>query len=99
MTALDLDSTLIRRGTQAATLSEMAEFVTTIEQRPLGRLLEDLPGLAALSETKFHLARKVIRRRLRGLADIEREQLGILAEEVAATVDALTADRIRGLFV
>lgn len=99
MSSLDLDSTLVRQGNQASTLSDMVEFVTTIEQRPLGRLVEDLPGIAALSETKFHLARKVIRRRLRGLEEVEREQLGVLAEEVAATADALTADRIRGLFL
>ena len=99
MTSIDLDSTLVRQGNLAATLSDMVEFVTTIEQRPLGRLLEDLPGIAALSETKFHLARKIIRRRLRSLDDVEREQLDVLAEEVAATVDPITADRIRGLFV
>lgn len=98
MTALDLDSTLIRRGSQAATLSEMVEFVTTIEQRPIGRLLEELPGIASLSEQKFNLARKVIRRRLRGLIDVEREQLRILADEVATTADTRTADRIQAIF-
>lgn len=95
--ALDLDSTLIRRGIHAATLTDMIAFVETLEQRPLNKLLSELPGLAMLSETKFDLSRQVIRRRARLLNPVERDQLRMFAEEVAATADAATAERIRGL--
>jgi len=96
--ALDLDSTLIRRGVRAATFSEMAEFARTVERRPLDKLLAELPGIAALSEMKFSLARQVIRRRSRELAAIDREQLRVFAEEIAAGAPALVANRIREIF-
>ena len=95
---IDFDSTLIRRGVQAATFPEMAEFAVTVEKRPLDKLLAELPRLAQLSDMKFSLARQVIRRRARDLAPVEREQLEMHAEEIAATAAAGVADRIRGLF-
>ena len=95
---IDLDSTLIRRGTQAATLSDMAEFVATIETRPLDKLLSDLPGIAQLSETKFSLAKQVLRRRLRDLDRVTRDQLRVYAFEVAQDSGDEVGDRIRGIF-
>lgn len=95
--ALDFDSTLIRRGFHAATLTDMTEFVATLEQRPLDKLLAELPGLAGLSNTKFDLSRQVIRRRARTLSALEREQLRLFAEEIAAGVEGEVAVRIRGL--
>jgi hypothetical protein len=94
----DLDSTLIRRGVSAATLTDMVEFVDTIERRPLDKLLTELPALAGLSEMKFTLARQVIRRRARALSDVDREQLRVLAYELAATTNAEVGERIRGIF-
>jgi hypothetical protein len=96
--AADFDSTLIRSGVQATTISELTQFVATMEQRPLDRLLDELPGLAGLSNSKFDLARSVLRRRARDLAPMELEQLQILAEEVAGRTDEDVADRIRALF-
>ena len=93
----DLDSTLIRRGVNAATMSDMADFVETLRERPLEKLLEELPGLAALSETKFSLARQVIRRRARGLEQIELEQLRVMACDVAADTGEEVGERIRSL--
>lgn len=98
MTAIDFDSTLIRRGIQAATFGQMADFAVSIENRPLQKLLADLPGLAQLSDVKFRLARQVIRRRARALPDVEREQLRIFAAEVASTAPADVARRISELF-
>ena len=95
---IDFDSTLIRRGVQAATFTEMAEFVETIERRPVGKLLAELPGIAQLSEMKFSLARQVIRRRARSLDRPDREQLRVLAYEVAADAPTYIAERIRALF-
>lgn len=95
---LDFDSTLIRRGFHAATLSEMEDFVETLQGRPLDKLLAELPGLASLSEMKFNLARQVIRRRARTLALVDREQLRTLAHEVADAAGGDTADKIRAMF-
>lgn len=97
--AFDLDSTLIRRGVNASTLEEMAEFAETVEHRPVEKLLRELPGIAALSDVKFHVAREVIRRRTRFLGNRQREQLRQLAEEIAETAPDPIADRIRDLFV
>jgi predicted secreted protein len=96
--ARDLDSTLIRRATNAATFTEMAEFAESIESRPLDKLLADLPGLATLSDTKFSLARQVIRRRARQLADADLEQLRTLAIEIAISSPTYIGSRISSIF-
>lgn len=96
--AIDFDSTLIRRGVQAATFGEMAEFAQTVETRALDRLLGELPAIARLSEMKFALARQVIRRRMRDLLPIDREQLRVHAEEVAVGAPEPVATRIRDIF-
>ncbi len=95
---VDFESTLIRRGLQATTITEMTRFVSTIEDRPLDKLLVDLPGFALLSETKFSLARAVLRRRVRDLDEIDRQQLRVFAMEIASETDPEVADRIRTLF-
>ena len=96
--AADFDSTLIRRGLQATTISEMTRFVETMDGRPLDKLLQDLPGFAAFSETKFSLARAVLRRRMRALDDVDREQLRVLATEVAGAAKDDVAQRITAIF-
>jgi hypothetical protein len=96
--ALDFDSTLIRRGFQAATFTEMEEFVETLQERPLDKLLAELPRLAALSEMKFNLARQVIRRRARSLSHVDREQLCVLGREVADAAGGETGEKIRAMF-
>ena len=92
------DSTLIRRGTSAATLSDMADFVETIQHRPLDKLLTELPALAELSTTKFSLARQAFRRRARMLERTDYEQLRVMAYEVADDAGAEVGERIRSLF-
>jgi hypothetical protein len=101
MTDLEMaDSTLIRRGTEASTFKDMVEYAETLENRPVIRLLEELPGLAALSESKFHLAVHVLRRRFRKEAEVDRLQLTILAREIAESVEQPEiAGRIRSIFV
>src|ERR1051325_4930843 len=66
-----LDSTLIRRGRSALSVSEMVAFVDMLETRPLIKVLEELPELARLSEAKFTLATKTLRRRFRGESVID----------------------------
>ena len=95
---MDFDSTLIRHGLQATTLSDMSRFVATMEERPLDKLLVDLPGFALFSETKFTLARAVLRRRLKDLDESDREQLRAYAFEIASESDAEVGERIRTLF-
>jgi hypothetical protein len=95
---MDFDSTLIRRGVQATTISDMTSFVATMEQRPLDKLLIDLPGFALFSETKFNLARAVLRRRMRELDQIAREQLRAFAFEIASETEGEVGERIRRLF-
>ena len=94
----DLDSTLIRRGVSAATFTDMADFVDTIEQRPLNKLLSELPGLARLSHTKFSLARQAIRRRAKALDGPDFEQLRLIAFEIADDAGAEVGERIRSMF-
>jgi len=95
---LDFDSTLVRRGVRATTIADMRGFVAGLMDRPLDKLLCDLPGLALLSETKFMLAQQVLRRRLQNLPEVEREQLRILARTVATEASAWAGDRILRLF-
>jgi hypothetical protein len=94
-----LNTTLVLQGSHATTFSEMEDFAENVETRPLDKLLGDLNGLVRLPDTKFELARLVLRRRLRELADVEREQLRLFAEEVASEADAEAAERIRSVFV
>ena len=94
-----LDTTLVLKGTNATTFRDMEDFADNIETRPLDKLLGDLSGLVRLPDTKFELARLVLRRRLRELAEVEREQLRLFAEEVASGAAPQAAERIRSVFV
>lgn len=95
----DFDTTLVRRGVRAATFRDMEAFVSSIEQRPLDKLVGDLPGLAQMSEMKFNLARQVLRRRMRDLPPVEVEQLRIFADEVSTSIADDAKERIRSVFV
>ncbi|PYQ30608.1 MAG: hypothetical protein DMF56_07300 [Acidobacteria bacterium] len=96
---VDFDSTLIRRGRAAVTMTELAAFVKTLEERPVCTLLEELPQIARLSDTKFSLALTTLRRRFRGETPADQLQLRATAWEIAKGVDDRnTADRIRGIF-
>lgn len=95
----ECDSTLIRRGRTALTFWEMAQFAETLCQRPLPKLLEELPELARLSPAKFNLATITLRRRFRNETPIDQLQLREIANEIADTLgDSATATRIRELF-
>jgi len=95
----DFDSTLIRRGRSALSMSEMVQFVETLEARPLLKLLEELPELALLSDAKFTLAMKTLRRRFRGECMPDQIQLRVAANEIADSIrDLDAARRVRTLF-
>ena len=100
MERIDLDSTLVRRGRAALSVSEMVAFVDALEARPLIKLLEDLPELARLSEAKFQLAMKTLQRRFRGESLVDQMQLRIVANEIAQSIEEPHfASRVRTLFI
>lgn len=93
------NSTLIRRAVSAVTYTEMVTFVRTLEERPVMKLLDELPELARLSETKFDLAMKTLRRRFHGHPPIEQVQLQVYANEVAECIEEPeVAQRVRSIF-
>lgn len=95
----DYDSTLIRLGRTAVTFPEMVEFAETLEVRPFVQLLEELPELAKLSETKFSVASNVLRRRFRNETPVDQLQLRTIGLEIADRMgDGLFADRVRSIF-
>lgn len=95
----DLDTTLIRRGKIAMTYSDMVAFAESVETRPLGKILEELPGIASLSDSKFRIASTVLRRRFKLESPIEQIQLRVIADEIASAVeDRAVANRIRDVF-
>ena len=93
------DSTLIRRGRHSVTLTEIIAFAKMLEERPLIKLLDELPELAQLSDTKFSLAVTTLRRRFRGEAPADQIQLRETANEIAGGIrDRVVAERIREIF-
>lgn len=95
----DFDSTLIRHGNEAATFREMVEYAELLEERPLSKLLDELPALALLSSAKFELTLNVLRRRFRGEPTAEREQLRTHAMGIASGVaDVAARYRIEKIF-
>jgi hypothetical protein len=95
----DGDTTVVRSGRSAMTYSDMVAFADAIEDRPLSKLLEDLPGIAALSDSKFRIAFNVLRRRFRLESPIDQIQLRVIADEIASSMDdRIVAKRIRDVF-
>lgn len=94
---VSFDSTLVRRGSGAARLSELIDFVDDLERRPLFKLASDLPGFMDLTGTKFDLVVQVVRRRLRKLTDADRLQFRTTASNIAKRTDAPRATRLAEL--
>ena len=95
----DLDTTLLRQGRAALSYSDMLTFAEMVESRPIVKLLDELPGIAALSDSKFRLATTILRRRFRGESPVHQLQLRIIADEIAGVMgDAEIARRIRSMF-
>jgi hypothetical protein len=89
----DTDSTIVRRGKEAFLFAEMGRFAKELQERPLPKLLEDLPGLLELPESKYAIVAMTLKRRMRA-SDVDREaivsQVGLLLPHVSA------AQRARG---
>jgi len=81
------------------TYSDMVAFAESVETRPLAKLLEELPGMAALSDSRFRIISAVLRRRFQLESPIEQIQLRVIADEIASAVeDRGVANRIRDVF-
>jgi len=85
-------SSVVLRGIDARTFSEMESFVKDLEGRPIERLLRDLGQLAELSATKVALVSYVMSGKYRAS---DPEQRSAMRESVAATVESLPAGETR----
>ena len=95
----DFDSTLIRRGRNATTFADMVAFTQSVHQRPFELLLQELPALARLSDTKFNLATKVLRRRFQNQPPTEQDRMRTVGDEVAGLASSeWVGQRIRSIF-
>lgn len=85
-------SSVVIRGIDARTFSEMESFVKDLEGRPTERLLRDLAQLADLSATKVSLVSYVMAAKYRAAEPEDKQKI---RESVAATVEALEPGEIR----
>ena len=81
-------SSVVIRGIDARTFSEMENFVKDLEARPIERLLRDLPELADLPTTKVSLVSYVLYSKFRAADDAEKRRM---RESVAITYESLAA--------
>jgi hypothetical protein len=81
-------SSVVIRGIDARTFSEMESFVKDLEARPIERLLKDLAQLADLPMTKVSLVSYVMYTRYRAAEPAERIRI---REHIAITHDSLAA--------
>ena len=80
------DSSVVIRGIDARTFTEMESFVKDLEGRPIELLLLDLPHLVELPQTKVSLVSYVFFSRYRGAEAAEKVRM---RESVAITFEAL----------
>lgn len=85
-------SSVVIRGIDAKTFSEMESFVKDLEGRPIERLLRDLEELASLSSTKFSLVSYVMASKFRASDAAEKQRM---RESVAATFESLAAGEVK----
>ena len=81
-------SSVVIRGIDARTFTEMESFVKDLEARPVERLLRDLPQLADLPLTKVSLVSYVMYTKYRASEPAERIRM---RETVAITFEAMQA--------
>ena len=85
-------SSVVIKGIDARTFTEMESFVKDLETRPIERLLHDLPELADLPITKVSLVSYVIAGKFRAAEAEERMKM---RESVAATFEGLPPGEVR----
>lgn len=85
-------SSVVIRGIDARTFTEMESFVKDLEARPIERLLRDLPELADLPVTKVSLVSYVMHAKYRAAEADEKTKM---RESMAATFESLPAGETR----
>jgi hypothetical protein len=85
-------SSVVLRGIDARTFTEMESFVKDLEARPIDRLLRDLAELADLPQTKVSLVSYVMHAKYRGAEAAEKQKM---RESVAATFEGLPEGETR----
>jgi len=65
----DPETTIVRQGKDAFLLAEMGRFARDLQARPLAKLVEDLPGLLELPDSKYALVAMQVGKRMRVSAD------------------------------
>ena len=73
----EIETTIVRKGKEAFSFTEMGGFVKDLQSRPLAKLVDDLPGLLELSEAKFALVLLAVSKRMRSGGE---EQTAITAK-------------------
>ena len=86
------DSSVVIRGIDARTFSEMESFVKDLEGRPVERLLKDLAELVKLPQTKVSLVSYVMHSKYRACEPGEKLRI---RERVAITFEALPPGEVR----
>lgn len=82
-------SSVVIRGIDARTFSEMESFVKDLEARPTERLLRDLAELADLPMTKVSLVSYVMYTKFRAA---DAEEKSSIRESVAATFESVSGE-------
>ncbi|HEX7828080.1 MAG TPA: hypothetical protein VF787_00415 [Thermoanaerobaculia bacterium] len=85
-------SSVVLRGIDARTFTEMESFVKDLETRPIERLLRDLAELCDLPSTKVSLVSYVINGKYRSLESDEKQRM---RESVATTFERLPDGEVR----
>ncbi len=80
-------STLFRTGKSAFSLADMARFSKDVNERPIERLVADLPALLALPEAKYAIVALIVGRRMRA-SDVERAALTERLVDLKSSGDA-----------
>jgi hypothetical protein len=92
----DDDSTMVRRGKAAFSLTDMSKFVKDLQDRPIAKLIDDLPGLLDLPEAKFALVSLALVKRMRASSDDKKVIVGQL-ETLKRVGTAMMRDRCSSL--
>jgi hypothetical protein len=85
-------SSVVLKGIDARTFTEMESFVKDLEARPVERLLRDLPELADLPLTKVSLVSYVIAGKYRAAEPEDRQRM---RESVAVTFEKLQPGEVK----
>jgi hypothetical protein len=88
----EMETTMVRKGKAAFSLSEMGKFTKDLQTRPLPKLLADLPGLLKMPDSKYPLVAMALGKRMRA-SNEERTYIQMHLEDIRARANALVRER------